>query len=120
MARLFDGSTGYAESAWGGTSLASPLFAGLQADAMQLQGGQPIGFANPAIYARYGSAAYDDVNGKGPGTKAYNDMPSSDGTSTDYAVNFGDDQLLKATPGFDDATGVGMPSPLYLWSHLIW
>jgi len=118
---LPDGSTGYGESAWGGTSLASPLFAGLQADAMQLQGYQPIGFANPAIYARSGSAAYYDVNGKGPGTKAYNDMPTSDGSGdTEYAVNFGDTQILAATPGYDDVTGVGTPTPLYLWSHLTW
>ena len=87
---------------------------------MQLQGGQPIGFANPAIYARYGSPTYFDVNGKGPGTKAYNDIPNANGVGTNYSVNFGDDQLLVATPGYDDATGVGTPSPLYLWSHLIW
>ena len=117
---LPDGSTGYGESAWGGTSLASPLFAGLQADAMQLQGYRPIGFANPAIYARAGSPTYYDVNGKGPGTKAYNDMPTSDGTGTNYSVDFGDTQILAATPGYDDVTGVGTPTPLYLWSHLIW
>ncbi|HET9168753.1 MAG TPA: S53 family peptidase [Actinospica sp.] len=117
---LPDGSTGYGESAWGGTSLASPLFAGLQADAMQLQGYEPIGFANPAIYARNGSPAYYDVTAKGPGTKAYNDMPTSDGTGTAYAVDFGDTVILSATRGYDDVTGVGTPTPLYLWSHLIW
>ena len=117
---LPDGSTGYGESAWGGTSLASPLFAGLQADAMELQGYRPIGFANPAIYARAGSAAYYDVTSKGPGTKALNDFPTADGTSTDYSVDFGDTQILKATPGYDDVTGVGTPTPLYLWSHLLW
>ena len=117
---LPDGSTGYGENTWGGTSLASPLFAGLQADAMQLQGRQPIGFANPAIYARYGSFAYDDVTSTGPGSKAYNDFPTADGTGTDYAVEFGNLQILQATRGYDDSTGVGTPSPLYLWSHLIW
>jgi subtilase family serine protease len=116
---LPDGSTGYGENTWGGTSLASPLFAGLQADAMQLQH-QPIGFANPAIYARYGSFAYDDVTNKGPGSKAYNDFPTADGTGTEYAIDFGDTQILQATRGYDDVTGVGTPSPLYLWSHLIW
>ncbi|HEX4790297.1 MAG TPA: S53 family peptidase [Actinospica sp.] len=116
---LPDGSTGYGENTWGGTSLASPLFAGLQADAMQLQH-QPIGFANPAIYARYGSFAYDDVTSTGPGSKAYNDFPTADGTGTEYAVDFGDTQILQATRGYDDVIGVGTPSPLYLWSHLIW
>jgi subtilase family serine protease len=117
---LPDGSTGYGESAWGGTSVANPLFAGLQADAMELQGYEPIGFANPAIYARYGSPTYYDVTAKSPGTKAYNDWPTADGTGTAYAVDFGDTQILKATPGYDDVTGVGTPTPLYLWSHLIW
>ena len=117
---LPDGSTGYGESAWGGTSLASPLFAGLQADAMELQGYQPIGFANPAIYARYGSPTYSDVTSNGPGSKALNDMPLATGGGTQYSVDFGDSQILKSTRGYDDTTGVGTPTPLYLWSHLLW
>jgi len=117
---LPDGTTGYGESDIGGTSLASPLFAGLQADAMQLQGYQPIGFANPAIYARSGSPTYSDVTSTGPGSKAYNDFPTQDGTGTDYAVDFGNLQILQATRGYDDSTGVGTPTALYLWSHLIW
>lgn len=117
---LDDGSTVVGIQPYGGTSLASPLFAGLQADVMQLQHGQPVGFANPALYARYGSPVYSDVTGNGPGAKAYNDIPTADGTGTDYSVGFGDDQLLKATRGYDEATGIGAPNPLYLWSHLIW
>jgi subtilase family serine protease len=117
---LPNGTTGYGESAWGGTSLASPLFAGLQADAMQLQGHQPVGFANPAIYARFGSPTYDQVTSKSPGTKVFNDFPNSTGTGTEYSVDFGNTQILKATAGFNDVTGVGTPTPLYLWSHLLW
>ncbi|WP_051451138.1 S53 family peptidase [Actinospica robiniae] len=117
---LGDGSTGVGIQPYGGTSLASPLFAGLQADVMQLQHGQPVGFANPSLYARYGSPVFSDVTGNSPGAKAYNDIPSADATSTDYSIGFGDDLLLKATRGYDDATGVGVPNPLYLWSHLIW
>jgi subtilase family serine protease len=114
---LPDGSTGYAESDIGGTSLASPLFTGLQADAIQAQQGEPIGLANPAIYARYGSSAFKDVTATGAGAKAASILPN--GTAP-VIVTFGDDQLLKATPGYDDATGVGTPSDNYLWSHLIW
>jgi subtilase family serine protease len=116
---LPNGTTGYGESAWGGTSLASPLFAGLQADAMQLQGGRPVGFANPAIYARFGSPTYDQVTSKSPGTKVYNDFPTATG-GTELSVDFGDTQILEATPGYNDVTGVGTPTPLYLWSHLLW
>ena len=114
---LPDGTTGYGESAWGGTSLASPLFAGLQADAVQLRGGRPIGFANPAIYARSGTPLYSDVTGNGPGTKAFNDVPGTAG-GTEFSVGFGGTQVLRAARGYDDATGVGAPSPLYLWSFL--
>ncbi len=34
----------------GGTSVACPVFAGIEADAQQAAG-HPLGFANPAIYA---------------------------------------------------------------------
>jgi subtilase family serine protease len=116
---LPDGSTGYAESDIGGTSLACPLFAGLQADVIQLQGGEDIGFANPAIYDRFGSPAFTDVKASGPGLSAVNSFPAFQG-GPPIAVTFGDDQLLTATRGYDDATGVGTPSPWYLWSHFIW
>ena len=55
------GTPEYVEGSVGGTSVATPLIAGIQADAQQAQGGVPIGFANPAIYARYGTSAYHDV-----------------------------------------------------------
>ncbi len=46
----------------GGTSLSSPLFAGVMADADQAAGG-PLGFANPLLYelARADSGVYFDV-----------------------------------------------------------
>jgi subtilase family serine protease len=113
---LPNGGTGYAESDIGGTSLACPLFVGLQADAMQLQGGRAIGFANPAIYHSAGSAAFTDVTATGPGATALNTLPAYGGNPA-VLFNFGDDGLLKATKGYDAATGVGTPSPAYLWLH---
>ena len=44
----------------GGTSVSCPTFAGIEADAQQAAGG-PLGFANPAIYHRYGTDAFRDV-----------------------------------------------------------
>ncbi len=111
---LPDGSTGYAESDIGGTSLACPLFVGLQADAMQSQGGRPIGFANPAIYRSAGTPAITDVTATSAGAKAVNTLPAYDGYPA-IVFNFGDDGLLKAGKGYDDATGIGTPSPAYLW-----
>jgi len=116
---LPDGTVGFAESAIGGTSLACPLFAGLQADAIQAQHGIPVGFANPAIYARNHTPAFSDVRNAGPGISAINTLAPFQGSPA-IAVNFGDDRLLTATRGFDDTTGVGTPTALYLLSHLIW
>ena len=58
---LPDGSTGYAESAVGGTSLASPLFAGIEADVIAAHHGVPLGFVNPALYRLTGTSALTDV-----------------------------------------------------------
>ncbi|HEV2635135.1 MAG TPA: S53 family peptidase [Actinocrinis sp.] len=113
---LPDGTTGYGESDIGGTSLACPLFTGLQADVIQAQH-SPTGFANPALYARYKSPAISVVTDHSAGTKAYNTLPAFQGFPP-VAVNFGDDQLLKAGNGYSDANGLGTATPLYLWSYL--
>ena len=56
-----DGTTyAFSLSRIGGTSLACPTFAGIQADAQQAAG-HVLGFANPAIYRRYGTDAFHDV-----------------------------------------------------------
>ena len=60
-----DGSVRYGEYRIGGTSLSSPLYAGLEALADQAAG-RPHGFANPAIYALAGSPVLHDIKGKSP------------------------------------------------------
>jgi subtilase family serine protease len=50
---FLNGTTGYNQTRYGGTSLASPLMAGILADVDQLAtkaGGADVGFINPAIY----------------------------------------------------------------------
>ena len=113
---LPDGSTGFGESDIGGTSLASPLYTGVQADVIQGEH-SPTGFANPALYARYKSAAISVVEAKSAGTKAYNTLPAFEGFPA-VAVNFGDDQLLTTSKTYSDGTGLGTETPLYLWSYL--
>jgi subtilase family serine protease len=56
----------------GGTSLASPTFAGVEADAQQAAG-RPIGFANPAIYAldAVSHGAFHNITDNPGGTTAY-------------------------------------------------
>ncbi|MET9914018.1 hypothetical protein ABZZ74_46095 [Streptomyces sp. NPDC006476] len=108
----------YVETDIGGTSLACPLFAGLQADAIQAQGGEGIGWANPALYARVGSPAFTDLTAKGDGARAAGVLAATQNTPT-VTVTFGDDRLLKAGRGYDDTSGLGTPSPYYLWTYSI-
>ncbi len=100
----------------GGTSVASPTFAGIEADAQQAAG-RAIGFANPAIYARYGTGAFHDVTESPPGQyevrNNYTDPDTATGPLETFlramGVNGGGAAALTATPGYDDATGVGSP-----------
>jgi subtilase family serine protease len=111
----------YTEGTAGGTSVATPLIAGIQADAEQALG-RPIGFADPAIYARYATRAYHDVtdNPLGPGVTiaaAVGDAGAGAGDTTSYADTFARDTSLHATRGYDDVTGVGSPTAAYLRSY---
>jgi hypothetical protein len=51
----------YSEGGYGGTSVAAPEFSAVQALAVEARKGSPLGFANPALYARAGSSAFHDV-----------------------------------------------------------
>jgi subtilase family serine protease len=97
------------------------LVAGLQADAQQAAG-TPIGFANPAIYARAGTPAYHDVTDQplGPGVRLDAAVPAGvdafGAPSTPELITFGLDEGRSATPGYDAVTGVGTPTADYFTS----
>ena len=79
-----DGTAKYSECRVGGTSLSSPLFAGLMAVADQAAG-HPHGFANPVFYANATTGAFKDI------------VPSADPVAVvrrDYA-NSVDDRLAR-------------------------
>ncbi len=111
----------YHEFAFAGTSVAVQLIAGMQADAQQAPE-VPTGFANPEIYARYGTSDFHDVTDtpSGPGTRLDTAGPAGTqlpGTpTTPYLITFGLDQTLHAGPGYDDTTGVGTPAAAYFKS----
>jgi subtilase family serine protease len=113
------GPASYHEFTAGGTSIACALIAGLQADAQQAAG-TPIGFADPAIYARYGTSAYHDVTDQpqgAHGTPAVVVPTGVLGNSQPLLVTLGMDQSLVATAGYDEVTGVGSPAPGYFASY---
>ncbi|HEU5418034.1 MAG TPA: S53 family peptidase [Streptosporangiaceae bacterium] len=112
---------GFALSRIGGTSVACPVLAGIEADAQQVAG-RALGFANPLIYQRYtaGDGSFRDVTDHplGPGRLAqvranYTDPATRGKPILYYLRTLGIDgegaAALHAVKGFDDATGVGSP-----------
>ena len=99
-------------SSIGGTSVAAPLIAGIQAVASQHRI-FPIGFANPLLY-NINSHSFSDVL----------DTPkpirfASVGGSYTGTFNTGDTQTT--TPGYDNTTGRGTPNGVtFLLSELIY
>ena len=100
----------YDEYRIGGTSLASPLFAGMTALAVQ-NAGHGAGLLNPIIYSK-ASTAFNDVTGTTiPGAIRVDYVNGVDATSgLTYSVRtFGQDSSLAVTKGYDQVTGVGSP-----------
>ncbi|WP_371659401.1 protease pro-enzyme activation domain-containing protein [Streptomyces sp. NBC_00280] len=122
---LPEGGTAYSEYRIGGTSLAAPVIAAVQALAQEARGGKAIGFANPAIYSTYASHAkvYHDVtdNPTGYGLAVArldftNGYDATDGILTSVR-SLGKDSSLQAVRGYDDVTGVGTPAKGYVESY---
>jgi subtilase family serine protease len=110
----------------GGTSVSVQVFAGIEADAEQAAG-HPLGFANPAIYQRYGTRAFHDVTDHPFGSRHlaevrnnYTDPATKTGPLITYLRTLGIDgegsAALPAVKGYDDATGVGSPD-YYIQSY---
>ncbi|WP_030932340.1 S53 family peptidase [Streptomyces sp. NRRL S-646] len=121
---LPDGKTqAYDEYRIGGTSLAAPVIAAVQALAQEAHGGKALGFANPEIYARYGKGVYHDVVDKPTGKDLavarvdfVNGYDATGGLATSVR-SLGKDSSLSAVKGYDDVTGVGSPANGYVESY---
>ena len=118
--QTFPDGPAYGEYRIGGTSLASPLMAGVQALAQQRAGGA-AGLRQPGASTRPAEnrpGAFLDVAGRGR-TRATS-APTTSTASTPsggilYSVRtFNQDSSLAAGPGWDDVTGFGSPSPKYI------
>ena len=112
----------YGEYRIGGTSLASPLLAGVQA-AVQQGANARIGFANPLIYylkaTQHGNSVFFDPKG--------GRVPDAGNVRSDFANGynadngllyslrtFNQDSSLITSQGWDDVTGVGTVSDGYI------
>ena len=119
LTQKFSDGKYYDEFRLGGTSLASPLFAGMTALAAQHAGGR-VGFLNPALYKQAGSSVLTDIKGtpKDAGNVRVdfvNGEDASDGLI--YSVRtFDQDSSLATKRGWDNVTGVGSPNASWLTS----
>ena len=111
--QTFSDGTYYATYRLGGTSLSSPLFAGVVADAVQ-NNGSAIGFINPLLYKDIDTSAITDVTAPSSteATVRTNLTNPADASSPLTWVLQTIDVPTKifAAPGYDDQTGVGTPN----------
>jgi subtilase family serine protease len=137
LTQAFSNGVYYGQYKVGGTSLASPLLAGLIADTNQAAGA-PLGFLNPALYKAYTAtpAAFNDIL---PPAKPLSaavirvDYANTVDKSAGYIVslrtiNYAGPETycdgtgncatrnvtLTTAPGFDGLTGLGSPSANFI------
>jgi subtilase family serine protease len=115
------GDTAPEQEQFGGTSLASPLFAGIMADVDQARAGVgdgPAGLASQYLY-NLPSGAVRDVLPPTFGTTNPSTAAGLDSRSLFYGsffsgslfnVGFNADSSLDTAPGWDDVTGGGTPN----------
>ena len=117
----------------GGTSVSSPLLAGVVADADQAAG-NALGFLNPLLYALHGNASAlydvlpagkldmsrsDYINSLNPEagfqyTTRIVDYEGMEQFCTDNGTCVSRDVALKTAPGYDNMTGLGSPGDSFI------
>jgi len=115
--QTFPDGTYYATYRLGGTSLSSPLFAGVVADAIQTNAGSPIGFINPLLYEDIDTSAITDVTKpSSPQATVRTNLtnPTNVNSKLQFLLQTIDvSTTIYAGPGYDDQTGVGTPNGTY-------
>jgi subtilase family serine protease len=111
--QVFGKRTFYSTYRLGGTSLSSPLFAGVVADAIQYNG-SAIGFINPLLYEKSGTSAITDVqHSTRPEATVRTNFTNTlnpRGGYTFLLQTIGVPTHIFTLPGYDDMTGVGTPN----------
>jgi subtilase family serine protease len=115
--QTFPDGTYYDEYRIGGTSLASPLLAGMQAVESQ-KAHHPVGFANPLYYREAGTSAVRDIVApKKPVLQVRinlnNGVDTSAGTTALLQTVDTQTTTIRSTRGYDAETGVGTPGPRF-------
>ncbi len=116
--QTFPDGVHYGEYRIGGTSLASPLLAGMLALANQ-GAGTGFGWANPLLYSAPKALITDVTHGTANGIKGVvrvnnnNGIDPTDGLSY-FVRTFDQDSSLATARGWDPVTGIGVPNPKFL------
>jgi subtilase family serine protease len=122
--QVFPDGTYWAQYRIGGTSLSSPLIAGVVAVADQFTH-RSLGFINPLYYDLIGTPAVHDIKApSAPVAQVRTDYANFLDSSTGYLYRLQtidvQSSTLHDTPGYDDETGVGTPNgPLFFLGLLI-
>lgn len=114
--QAFSDGSSYDEYRIGGTSLSSPLMAGIMAVAQQ-RAKRTIGFANPTLYRLPASAYHDVVDPASPVAAIRSDYANGENPADGMLFTvrtMNDTNTLDVTPGFDDVTGRGTPNDAFL------
>jgi len=105
----------------GGTSLSSPLFAGMMALADQAAG-KPHGFADPVLYSLYGTPAFHEIVDPSSTVAMvrtnYDNSTNASGGIETLLRTTGATGTLSSIPGYNDSTGLGSPNGLSFLSEL--
>jgi subtilase family serine protease len=114
--QTFSNGTYYDEFRIGGTSLSSPLMAGMLAVAQELHGGKAFGLANYALYSLSPSVYHDVVDTADPAAVVrvdyYNSQDASNGLL--YSIRRSNATwTLHTVAGYDDVTGLGTPTAAF-------
>ena len=112
--QVFPDGTYWDQYRIGGTSLSSPLMAGVVAVADQLSR-RPLGFINPLYYSLLGTRAlHDIVAPRSPVAEVRTDFKNlldpSGGFLFRLRTTDVQSSTLHDTPGYDDETGIGTPN----------
>ncbi len=111
--QVFPNGTYWDQYRIGGTSLSSPLTAGILAVASQ-RAKKTLGFVNPLLYSLPKNAIYDVVAPKKPVYQVRTDFSNELDASEGYLFRLQSIDVqtstLHSVPGYDDETGVGTPA----------
>jgi subtilase family serine protease len=102
------GGTEQKESWIGGTSLATPIMAGIAALADE-SAGRPHGFLNPAIYRLRRSGIFSDIRPTVGNLAVLRNRLLPNGRIATMLRSLDRDSSLRSAPGWDDVTGLGSP-----------